>query len=85
MYCEINLDSANIIMLGNGDSKELICPTCGALWKFWVSVQLNHKLISGGKFNKLNSRTKTVTHDTDLPARNLQQVLPPINQETFRS
>jgi len=54
MYCKMNLDSDldHPIGLPHGGSLDLKCEKCGALWKFWASVQLQHKLLKGGKFNK---------------------------------
>lgn len=52
MYCKDDFDSENRLSLGSGENVDLKCKKCGAVWKFWVSIQLNHKLVGGGKFNK---------------------------------
>lgn len=52
MYCKEDLDPDGSRTLGKGEMADLRCSACGARWKFWVSVQLNQKLLEGGKFNK---------------------------------
>jgi len=51
MYCKINLDPDGTLCLSAGDNIDLTCPKCGAVWKFFTHVQLNLKLVSGGKYN----------------------------------
>ncbi len=61
MYCKVDISHDDTLPLGlpSDGSIDLRCPQCGALWKFWVSVQLQHKLLQGGKYNK----TKTTIHE----------------------
>lgn len=58
MYCKIDIDGTKELGelgLTSEDTINLTCPKCGAKWQFWVSVQLNHRLLKGGKFNKNSS------------------------------
>lgn len=52
MYCKTDLDPEGMLALPSDGAVDLKCPTCDAVWKFWVSVNLNHKLIQGGRYNK---------------------------------
>lgn len=52
MYCQEDFDPERMLSLADGDSIDFQCPKCKAVWKFWVSVQLNHKLLKRGKYNK---------------------------------
>jgi len=56
MYCKEDLnppdENEQELTLAPGDSIDLKCPRCKAVWKFWASTQLFHKLIKGGKFNE---------------------------------
>ena len=52
MYCRHDLDVDNTLLLGKGDAVDLSCSDCGATWKFWASIQLNQRLVRGGKYNK---------------------------------
>ena len=52
MYCKEDLDTEGGLSLANGGQIDLKCPKCNAVWKFWVKVQLNHRLTQGGKFNQ---------------------------------
>lgn len=52
MYCKVDFDREGMLALPTGDSIDFRCPECGALWRFWVDVQLHLKLIEGGAFNK---------------------------------
>ncbi|MBI4262335.1 hypothetical protein HY624_02310 [Candidatus Uhrbacteria bacterium] len=56
MYCTTDLDPENAYSLASGDSVHLVCPQCGAQWQFWVKVQLNHRLIKGGKYNRQKNK-----------------------------
>lgn len=51
MYCKEDFDPDGMLALPSGGSVDLKCSKCGAVWKFWVSTQLNQKLIKGGKYN----------------------------------
>lgn len=51
MYCKEDFDPDGELALPSDGSIDLQCPKCKAVWRFWVSVQLNHKLIKGGKYN----------------------------------
>lgn len=53
MYCKEDLDPAGLRTLAKGERADLRCSACGARWKFWVSVQLNQKLLEGGKYNQI--------------------------------
>jgi len=53
MYCKVNLDSEGMLALPSDDHIDLRCHECGALWRFWVNVQLQHKLVQGGKLNRV--------------------------------
>lgn len=52
MYCQKDLNPDGTLALPANDSIDLKCPDCGAVWKFFTQVQLNHKLVRGGKFNR---------------------------------
>lgn len=52
MYCKEDFDPNGMLALPSDGSVDTKCPKCGAVWKFWVSVQLNHKLTKGGKYNQ---------------------------------
>lgn len=56
MYCKCNLDSVSeygeTLALAIGEPADLKCPKCNSVWRYWVNIQLNHKLIKGGKFSK---------------------------------
>ena len=52
MYCKENMDSNGSRLLAKGAVADLRCFSCGTTWKFWVSIQLNQKLLEGGKFNQ---------------------------------
>jgi len=52
MYCKTDFDPDGELALLSDGQIDLKCPACGAVWKFWVSVNLNHKLVRGGKYNK---------------------------------
>ena len=52
MYCKTDLDPEGTLGLAAGDNIDLPCSTCGAVWKFFTYVQLNLKLVKGGKYNK---------------------------------
>ena len=52
MYCKENLDPEGMLALPSDGDIDFKCPKCGAVWKFWVNVQLSHKLLKGGKYNK---------------------------------
>ncbi|MBI2443796.1 MAG: hypothetical protein HYV42_00960 [Candidatus Magasanikbacteria bacterium] len=52
MYCKKDLDTDGLLALPSDDSIDLTCPDCGAVWKFFTHVQLDHKLLKGGKFNQ---------------------------------
>lgn len=54
MYCKINLDLDGTLCLPAGDNIDLTCPKCGATWKFFTHVQLNLKLVRGGRYNSKN-------------------------------
>ena len=51
MYCKVDLDLTGTLGLTDDKSIDLKCPNCGAVWRFWASTQLLHKLLKGGKFN----------------------------------
>lgn len=55
MYCKVDLDADGGLSLPSGGNIDLICPQCNAVWKFWVSVQLHHKLVRGGKYNAVEN------------------------------
>ena len=65
-YCKKNLDQPDEygqeLTLASGDSIDLKCPKCGAVWKFWASTQLFHKLVKGGQFNN-NLSARVVIKD----------------------
>ena len=65
MYCKTNLNPDEKLALQDGGSVDLKCPECGAIWKFWASVQLNHKLVKGGRFNKNQEPDRVITKDFD--------------------
>ncbi len=52
MYCKIDLDPDNKLALGIGGQTDLKCPSCGAIWKFFAKIYLNHRLVQGGRYNK---------------------------------
>ena len=52
MYCKENMDPTGSRGLAKGETADLQCSSCGARWKFWVSIQLNQKLLEGGRFNQ---------------------------------
>ena len=55
MYCKIDLakdERGFELALSSDDNIDLKCSKCGAVWKFWVKVQLLHKLVKKGKYNK---------------------------------
>ena len=52
MYCKEDMDPTGSCTLAKGETADLRCFSCGATWKFWVSIQLNQKLLEGGKFNQ---------------------------------
>lgn len=52
MYCKIDLDPIGTLSLPSGKFIDLKCLKCKAIWRFWVSTQLFHKLLDGGAFNK---------------------------------
>lgn len=52
MYCKEDFDPSGMLALPSDGSLDLKCPKCEAVWRFWVSVQLNHKLIKEGKYNR---------------------------------
>lgn len=55
MYCKVDLNNDKNdfpLALSSDDNIDLKCPKCGAIWKFWVKVQLLHKLVKKGKYNK---------------------------------
>ena len=52
MYCKEDLDPEAKLALPNEGQVDLKCFHCKATWKFWASVQLNHKLVHGGIYNK---------------------------------
>lgn len=51
MYCKIDLNPAGDLALPAGDNIDLTCQKCGAVWKFFTHVQLDLKLVRGGKYN----------------------------------
>lgn len=51
MYCKLDLDPEARTHLPIGGFADLPCPECGAIWRFWTHVQLDHRLIKPGKFN----------------------------------
>lgn len=60
MYCKIDLDDELPIALRSDDGINLPCLACGATWRFFVQVSLQHKLVRGGKFNNRQARDKVV-------------------------
>ncbi|MDP3696907.1 MAG: hypothetical protein Q8R55_02635 [Candidatus Taylorbacteria bacterium] len=55
MYCKINLhqdEDGRQLALPVGGDVNLECPKCGATWKFWLDIQLSHKLVKKGKYSK---------------------------------
>lgn len=53
MYCKENLDPEDeLSMADERPAVDLKCPKCAAVWRFWLNMQLCHKLIAGGKFNE---------------------------------
>lgn len=52
MYCKVDLNPDGQLTLTSSDSIDLKCSRCAAAWRFWVNVQLQQKLLRGGKFNK---------------------------------
>lgn len=55
MYCKVNLDPDGTLCLSAGDNIDLTCPKCNATWKFFTHVQLNLKLVRGGRHNSKNN------------------------------
>lgn len=52
MYCKTDLDPSGTLALPGGGFIDLKCPKCKAVWRFWATTQLFHKLSNGGEFNK---------------------------------
>ncbi|MBI2551696.1 hypothetical protein HYW17_00135 [Candidatus Uhrbacteria bacterium] len=52
MYCRVDLDETGELGLPAGDAIDLKCPQCEAVWRFWTKVQLFHRMVQGGKYNR---------------------------------
>ena len=71
MYCNEDLDPPDEygqeLTLASGNSIDLKCPKCGAVWKFWASTQLFHKLVKRGEFNNNRKQEldRTIIKDFD--------------------
>lgn len=55
MYCKIDLETEFPLTLGTEDTVNLKCPKCEAVWQFWIHIQLSHRLLKGGKYNKIST------------------------------
>ncbi len=52
MYCKEDFDPEGMLALPSHQFIDLTCSACNAVWRFWVKVQLYHKLVKGGSYNK---------------------------------
>lgn len=53
MYCKMDINKNDFpLALSSDDNINLKCSKCGSISKFWVKVQLLHKLVKNGKYKK---------------------------------